>query len=65
MALDGLELEVVAVSPQDQSPRRLTARPVGSGRHVYRAVVLEAGEAARDRRQSEQVGQFLDGFHPF
>lgn len=65
VALDGLELEVVAVSPQDQSPRRLTARLVGSGRHVYQAVVLEAGEAARDRRQSEQVGQFLDGFHPF
>jgi len=65
LALDGVELEVAAVSPQDQSPRRLTARLVASGRHVYQAVVLEAGDAARDRRQSEQVAQFLDGFHPF
>ena len=31
----------------------------------HQAVVLEAGEAARDTRQAEQVDQFLSGFHPF
>lgn len=63
--LDGVEVQVAAVSPQDQSPRRLTARLVASGVHVYQAVVLEAGDAARDQRQAEQVEQFLTGFHPF
>ncbi|MDF3836025.1 hypothetical protein P3W85_24180 [Cupriavidus basilensis] len=65
VALAGVELQVAAVSPQDQSPRRLTARLVASGVHVYQAVVLEAGEAARDQRQAEQIDQFLTGFHPF
>ncbi|MGT2430996.1 hypothetical protein ACU4HD_24225 [Cupriavidus basilensis] len=65
VALDGVEVQVAAVSPQDQSPRRLTARLVASGVHVYQAVVLEAGDAARDQRQAEQVDQFLTGFHPF
>ena len=32
---------------------------------VMSAVVLEAGDAARDARQAEQVEQFLTGFHPF
>lgn len=63
--LDGVELSVAGVSPQDKSPRRLTARLVASGAHIYQAVVLEAGEAARDTRQAEQVDQFLSGFHPF
>ncbi|GAB7544346.1 hypothetical protein [Cupriavidus sp. CuC1] len=65
VALDGLEVQVAAVSPQDQAPRRLTARLVASGVHVYQAVVLEAGDAARDQRQAEQIDQFLTGFHPF
>ncbi|MES2010051.1 MAG: hypothetical protein V4468_14310 [Pseudomonadota bacterium] len=65
VALEGVEVQVAAVSPQDQSPRRLTARLVASGVHVYQAVVLEAGEAARDQRQAEQIDQFLTGFHPF
>ncbi|WP_066739848.1 hypothetical protein [Cupriavidus sp. D384] len=63
--LDGVELSVAGVSPQDKAPRRLTARLVASGAHVYQAVVLEAGDAARDTRQAEQVDQFLTGFHPF
>ncbi|RZT38699.1 hypothetical protein [Cupriavidus agavae] len=63
--LDGVEVSVAGVSPQDKSPRRLTARLVASGVHVYQAVVLEAGDAARDTRQAEQVEQFLTGFHPF
>lgn len=63
--LDGIEVSVAGVSPQDKSPRRLTARLVASGAHVYQAVVLEAGAAARDTRQTEQVDQFLGGFHPF
>lgn len=65
VALDAVEVQVAGVSPQDQSPRRLTARLVASGRHVYQAVVLEAGDAARDLRQAEQVEQFLTGFHPY
>nr|WP_259463768.1 hypothetical protein [Cupriavidus plantarum] len=65
IALDAVEVQVAGISPQDQSPRRLTARLVASGRHVYQAVVLEAGDAARDQRQSEQVEQFLTGFHPY
>lgn len=64
-ALDGVELQVSGVSPQDKSPRRLTARLVASGVRVYQAVVLEAGDAARDQRQAEQVEQFLAGFHPY
>ncbi|MCA3186050.1 hypothetical protein [Cupriavidus sp.] len=63
--LDGVELSVAGVSPQDKAPRRLTARLVASGARVYQAVVLEAGDAARDTRQAEQVDQFLTGFHPF
>ncbi len=63
--LDAVEVSVAGVSPQDKAPRRLTARLVASGAHVYQAVVLEAGEAARDARQAEQVDQFLSGFHPF
>ncbi|WP_454730846.1 MULTISPECIES: hypothetical protein [Cupriavidus] len=65
VALPGVEVQVAAVSPQDQAPRRLTARLVASGVRVYQAVVLEAGDAARDQRQAEQVDQFLTGFHPF
>ncbi|SDC40766.1 hypothetical protein SAMN05216345_102172 [Cupriavidus sp. YR651] len=65
VVLDGVELTVTGVSPQDKSPRRLTARLVASGVHVYQAVVLESGDAARDGRQAEQVDQFLSGFHPF
>ncbi|QET02932.1 MULTISPECIES: hypothetical protein [Cupriavidus] len=65
IALDAVEVQVAGISPQDQSPRRLTARLVASGRHVYQAVVLEAGDAARDQRQAEQVEQFLAGFHPY
>jgi len=65
VALDGVEVSVAGVSPQDKSPRRLTARLVASGARVYQAVVLEAGDAARDTRQAEQVDQFLTGFHPF
>ncbi|CAG9170325.1 hypothetical protein [Cupriavidus pampae] len=65
LALDAVEVQVSGISPQDQSPRRLTARLVASGRHVYQAVVLEAGDAARDQRQAEQVEQFLTGFHPY
>ena len=63
--LDGVEVSVAGVSPQDKAPRRLTARLVASGPRVYQAVVLEAGDAARDTRQAEQVEQFLTGFHPF
>lgn len=63
--LDAVEVSVAGVSPQDKSPRRLTARLVATGAHVYQAVVLEAGDAARDTRQAEQVDQFLGGFHPF
>ncbi len=65
VALAGVELQVTGVSPQDKSPRRLTARLVASGVRVYQAVVLEAGDAARDQRQAEQVEQFLTGFHPY
>ncbi|MGN8554735.1 UNVERIFIED_CONTAM: hypothetical protein OHV15_19345, partial [Microbacterium sp. SLM126] len=65
VSLDGMELTVAGVSPQDKAPRRLTARLVASGARVYQAVVLEAGDAARDTRQAEQVEQFLTGFHPF
>ncbi|MBV8273400.1 MAG: hypothetical protein JO067_14120 [Cupriavidus sp.] len=65
VALEGVEVSVAGVSPQDKSPRRLTARLVASGARVYQAVVLEAGDAARDTRQAEQVDQFLTGFHPF
>lgn len=65
VALEGVELTVTGVSPQDKSPRRLTARLVASGTRAYQAVVLEAGDAARDARQAEQVEQFLTGFHPF
>lgn len=65
VSLDGVELSVAGVSPQDKAPRRLTARLVASGARVYQAVVLEAGDAARDTRQAEQVDQFLTGFHPF
>jgi hypothetical protein len=65
VALDGVEVSVAGISPQDKSPRRLTARLVASGARVYQAVVLEAGDAARDTRQAEQVDQFLSGFHPF
>ncbi|WP_454762684.1 hypothetical protein [Cupriavidus campinensis] len=65
VALEGVEVTVAGVSPQDQSPRRLTARLVGSGARVYQAVVLESGAAARDTRQAEHVEQFLTGFHPF
>ncbi|MFS8973664.1 hypothetical protein [Cupriavidus necator] len=63
--LDGVEVQASGVSPQDQSPRRLTARLVAVGVRAYQAVVLESGEAARDARQAEQVEQFLEGFHPF
>jgi len=63
--LDGVELQVSGVSPQDKSPRRLTARLVAVGPRVYQAVVLESGDAARDQRQAEQVEQFLGGFHPY
>lgn len=63
--LDGVEVQATGVSPQDQSPRRLTARLVAVGVRAYQAVVLESGEAARDARQAEQVEQFLEGFHPF
>ena len=63
--LDAVEVSVAGVSPQDKAPRRLTARLVATGLHVYQAVVLEAGDAARDARQAEQVEQFLGGFHPF
>lgn len=63
--LEGVEVSVAGVSPQDKLPRRLTARLVASGPHVYQAVVLESGDAARDTRQAEQVDQFLSGFHPF
>jgi len=65
VALDGVEVSVAGVSPQDKSPRRLTARLVASGARVYQAVVVEAGDAARDARQAEQVDQFLTSFHPF
>ncbi|PLQ02624.1 hypothetical protein [Cupriavidus pauculus] len=65
VSLDGVEVSVAGVSPQDKAPRRLTARLVASGERVYQAVVLEAGDAARDARQAEQVDQFLTGFHPF
>jgi hypothetical protein len=64
-ALAGLEVKASGVSPQDNTPRRLSAWLVGSGSKVYQAVVLEAGDAARDARQAEQVEQFLSGFHPF
>lgn len=63
--LPGVELRVAAVSAQDNSPRRMTARLVGTGTRVYQVVVLEAGDAARDHRQAEQIEQFLTGFHPF
>jgi hypothetical protein len=63
--LPGVAVEVAGVSPQDQAPRRITARLVASGNRVYQAVVLEAGDAARDQRQAEEVGQFLEGFHPY
>ena len=63
--MPAIEIQAAAVSPQDQTRRRLTARLVASGRRVYQAVVLEAGEAALDRRQAEQVEQFLSGFHPY
>ncbi|WP_454734664.1 hypothetical protein [Cupriavidus necator] len=63
--LDGVEVQASGVSPQDQSPRRLTARLVAVGVRAYQAVVLESGDAARDARQAEQVEQFLEGFHPF
>lgn len=59
------EIQAAAVSPQDKTRRRLTARLVASGRKVYQAVVLESGDAALDRRQAEQVEQFLSGFHPY
>ncbi|MEC3766065.1 hypothetical protein [Cupriavidus sp. SS-3] len=62
--LAGLELQASGVSPQDQSPRRLSARLVAVGTRAFQAVVLESGEAARDARQAEQVEQFLGGFHP-
>ncbi|AGW88666.1 membrane protein [Ralstonia pickettii DTP0602] len=62
--LEGVEVQASGVSPQDQSPRRLTARLVAVGIRAYQAVVLEAGDAARDLRQAEQVEQFLTGFHP-
>ncbi|MDF9432854.1 hypothetical protein EM868_24205 [Cupriavidus gilardii] len=65
VALPGIEIRVAGVSPQDKTPRRLTARLVAKGSKVYQAVVLEAGDAARDQRQAEQVEQFLAGFHPF
>lgn len=65
VSLAGVEVSVAGVSPQDKAPRRLTARLVASGARVYQAVVLEAGDAARDTRQAEQVEQFLNGFHPF
>ncbi|GJG95954.1 hypothetical protein [Cupriavidus pauculus] len=65
VSLDAVEVSVTGVSPQDKAPRRLTARLVASGARVYQAVVLEAGDAARDSRQAEQVEQFLTGFHPF
>ncbi|KAF7963640.1 hypothetical protein AWV80_07625 [Cupriavidus sp. UYMU48A] len=63
--LDGVEVEVSGVSPQDQSPRRLTARLVAVGTRAYQAVVLESGEGARDQRHAEQIEQFLGGFHPY
>ncbi|MBP0632689.1 hypothetical protein J8I32_28075 [Cupriavidus sp. AcVe19-1a] len=63
--LAGVEVQASGVSPQDQSPRRLTARLVAVGARAYQAVVLESGDAARDQRQAEQVEQFLGGFHPF
>lgn len=63
--LAGVELQASGVSPQDQSPRRLTARLVAVGTRAYQAVVLESGDAARDASQAEQVEQFLGGFHPF
>jgi hypothetical protein len=63
--MEGVELQVSGVSPQDQSPRRLTARLVAVGTRAYQAVVLESGDAARDQRQAEQVEQFLTGFHPY
>jgi hypothetical protein len=63
--LAGVEVQASGVSPQDQSPRRLTARLVAVGTRAYQAVVLESGDAARDARQAEQVEQFLGGFHPF
>lgn len=63
--LPAVEIQVAAVSPQDQARRRLTARLLAKGRKVYQAVVLEAGDAATDSRQAEQVEQFLTGFHPF
>ena len=63
--LPAVEIQIAAVSPQDQARRRLTARLVASGRKVYQAVVLEAGDAAQDQRQAEQVEQFLSGFHPY
>ncbi|TWG81304.1 hypothetical protein L602_004200000060 [Cupriavidus gilardii J11] len=59
------EIQAAAVSPQDKTRRRLTARLVASGGKVYQAVVLESGDAALDRRQAEQVEQFLSGFHPY
>ncbi len=62
--LEGVEVQASGVSPQDQSPRRLTARLVAVGVRAYQAVVLESGDAARDLRQAEQVEQFLSGFHP-
>lgn len=62
--LAGVEVQASGVSPQDQSPRRLSARLVAVGVHAYQAVVLESGDAARDARQAEQVEQFLGGFHP-
>ncbi|QYY31903.1 MULTISPECIES: hypothetical protein [Cupriavidus] len=63
--LDGVEVQVSGVSPQDRSPRRLTARLVAVGTKAYQAVVLESGEGARDQRNAEQVEQFLGGFHPY
>lgn len=65
VAMPATEIQAAAVSPQDQTRRRLTARLVASGRKVYQAVVLESGQAALDRRQAEQVEQFLSGFHPY
>ena len=63
--LPGVAVEVAGESPQDKTPRRLTARLVAVGPRVYQAVVLESGGDARDQRQTEQVDQFLEGFHPY
>lgn len=63
--LAGVELHVAGVSGQDGKARRLTARLIGSGNRLYQAVVVEAGPAASDDGQAEQVEQFLTGFHPY